>query len=176
MAAKVLMEVKGLRSLQRGLKALGDGSQQEMRKALRAALAPIVADARGKFVALGGTGPRTSRTVKGTITQTGIGVQMGGKGGKAQGYELGREFGARVHLTTYQLRAPSGVVTARRVFDYGKPTVFDKWTGNQWVNFEGRAVSGRAFTPAVQRGSDRVGQQIDTVLSHYADRVLGGTD
>lgn len=176
MSDKVFMEVQGLRSLQRGLKALGDGSQREMRKALRAALSPIVADARASFQALGGTGPRTARTVRGFITQAGIGVQMGGKGGKAQGYELGREFGARVHLTTYPLRTRAGTVTARRVFDYGAPTVFGPWTGNQWANLKGGKVSGRAFTPAVQKGALKAGDQIDRVLTAYVQRVLGGTD
>lgn len=166
MAGQVLLQVKGLKELQQALRDAEDGSLRDMRKAIRTALAPIVADARSRFEGLGGTGARTAATVRSFNTANGFGVQFGGKAG----YEFGREFGARYHrISTYQMKGAAGLVT--RQMNYASPRIFDTWTGNRFTLTSG-AVSGRAFNPAVQDHWRVASKAISKVLDDYAKKIL----
>lgn len=168
MAGGTILQVKGLKELQAALKDAEDGSLRDMRKAMRSALLPIVADAKGRFEGLGGTGPRTAGTVRSFNTSNGIGVQFGGN----KGYEFGREFGARYHrISTFTQRRPSGPVQVTRRMDYSKPSIFGPWTGNRFLLKSGR-VSGRAFNPAVQDHWRVASKAINKVLDDYSKKIL----
>lgn len=173
-----LIRVEGLRELQQALKDAENGSLRAMRKELRSVLGPIVVDARARFSALPGTGPRTAQTVKGFVRPGGIGVQFGSAGrGPGKGFEYGREFGARhVHVSTFQQNRPTGPVLVTRTIDYTAPSMFGPWTGNRFTLFGAGQVSGRAFNPAVQAGARLATHKIDKVLDGYARRVLTATD
>lgn len=173
MSGNVIIQVHGLKELQAALKDAADGSLPAMRKAMRAALAPIVADAKSRFEALGGSGARrTASTVRPFTTATGIGVQFGGK----YGFEFGKEFGARYQrISTFTQKRPSGPVQVTRQMDYAKPTVFGPWTGNRFTLKEGR-ISGRAFNPAVQDHWRVASTEINKTLDTYRQKILSATD
>lgn len=168
----VILHVRGLRELQAALKAAEDGSLRDMRRAMRAALAPIVADAKGRFEALGGTGSRTAVTVRPFTTTTGIGVQFGGN----KGYEMAREFGAKYkRISTFPQRRPTGTVQVTRIMDYSTPQMFGPWTGNRFMLTSG-TVSGRAFNPAVQDHWRVASAQMTKALDSYARKLLAAGD
>lgn len=167
MPGQVLLQVKGLKELQQALKDAEDGSLRDMRKAIRTALVPIVADARSRFEGLGGTGARTAATVRSFNTANGFGVQFGGN----KGYEFGREFGARYQrISTFTMHTKTGSAQVTRRMNYASPRVFGPWTGNQFMLTSGN-VSGRAFNPAVQDHWRVASTAINKVLNDYAKKI-----
>lgn len=166
--ADAVLYVQGLAGVQKSAKALEDGTDRALRKELRAALAPIVAQAKASFRSLPGVGRRTATTVRGSVTGRGVAVQFSGR----FGFEQGREWGAkpRVKPATYQLRTPAGPVTATRFLDYSRPSIFGQWQGNQFSVAPGGRVSGRAFHPAVKDGLDDAVDRVVATIDRYANQ------
>lgn len=173
--ADYVLRLNGVTELSKAAKAAGDGLDKELRSDLRKALGPIVADARRRFSSLPGTGPRTARTVKGSVTQKGISVSMGGRGSVAAGYELGREFGSKGgKFLAYEMKG-GGWATGwrgqvRRFMPYDRPAVFGPWTGNQ-LTLNPSTVSGHAFYPAIAHGATAAVADITKTLEQYVGRV-----
>jgi len=168
MAQTPQVYVAGLRETIRAVRQAGDGLEREMRREFQSQVAPTVGDIRGRFSALGRTGPRTARTVRGSFTQNRIEMVMGGRGGPKWGFELGTEFGAKGRKTsTFLQRRPTGTVEVTRTVDYSK--VFGPWTGNQFTT-EGR-VSGNAFYPGIRDHYDELIDNLIGVVEGTMDKI-----
>ena len=148
-------------------------------KEIRAAINPIRDEARDKFEQLGGTGPRTAKSVRTfTSVKQGAGVRMGGA---RYPYALGREFGAKRNATRPIYRRgrrdsagqSTSTFVVRRI-PYSKASIFGLWTGNQFELGEtgGRLtlqqVSGNAFYPAIGAGA----QNVFDALAKSTDNVM----
>lgn len=146
----VVVKVEGLSEFRKVLREVAPDLGKSLQKALRASVAPVVADARGRLSSLPGTGPRTAKNVRSSVTSKGVAVELVQRGG----YELAREFGAKGAKTThYTRRGSGGSVQVTRTFNYANPNVFDTWTGNRFTLDAG--VSGRGLFPAAAAGGAR---------------------
>lgn len=155
-----VLYVKGLTELRQALKASEGKMDTMLRKELHAALAPIIADARGRFEALPGVGKRTAPAVGGSAGPKSIAVYLR----EEFGFELGREFGAKgPKSVTFQQRRRGGTATVTRTIDYSKPTIFGPWSGNQF-SFPPDPTSGHAFYPAAAQGGEAAAQRIWVAL------------
>lgn len=161
----------------------GDDWGKATLREIRQALNPMRDDIRNSFEALPGTGPRTAKTVKASITARGAGISFGSA--KAP-YAMGREFGAKRSQTrSYIRRVQSGRLAGRKVgsgsqrvtvsrIPYNRDSIFGPWTGNDFDLGEagGRLtfdkVSGHAFYPGVGKGA----QNVFDALSHIADKTI----
>lgn len=175
--ADYVLRLAGVTELSKAVKAAGEGLDKELRADLRKALAPIVADARRRFAGLAGTGPRTAKTVKGSITQRGIAVTMGGRGGAGSGYELGREFGSKGgKFISYEMKGGGWATGWRghvsRFMPYDRPSVFGAWTGNQ-LTLDPSRTSGHAFYPAIAHGATSAVADVTKTLEQYVGRIAG---
>lgn len=165
----IIVQVDGLAQFRKALKAAAPDMDAALKKALRAAVAPIVADAKARLSSLGGSVPnQTAKQVRGSVIRNGVAVELVQKGG----FEFAREFGAKGYrVSHYSMKTRRGERQVTRAFKYASPHVFDTWTGNRFTLDSG--VSGRGLFPAAAAGGQRavneVWAAIDKIMKQLGD-------
>ncbi len=162
----IVARVDGLADFRRVVRGAAPELDKELRKAMRAAVAPIVSDARAHLNALPGTGPRTAKQVRSSVTQSAVSVSLVPKAG----FELAREFGAKgIKVSHYEMHTRRGVVQVTRAMNYASPRVFDRWTGNRFTLDS--SVSGRGLFPAASRGGLKAVEQVTAAIERTMQKL-----
>jgi hypothetical protein len=177
MAERIGLQVSGLTETVEAARAASDEWGKAVLREIREAITPIRDEARAKFEALGGVGPKVAATVRVSVSSKGATVLAGG--GKVAPFIMGREFGAdRLQTRPFQRRGGRRTVAN---IPYAKDSIFGPWTGNQFViGFSGGRlnlgeVSGRAFYPSVGAGAEKVYKALEGVaaktIARFPDAV-----
>lgn len=153
-----------LGAIRQAARKLGKDASKNWRDAVRKAGAPMVADAKARFRALGGTGRRTARSVALRQANDGVTIKMGGA---AYPFARGREFGAK-GAKTFQVSQGNlfgrGITfEGSRTIDYSSPKIFGSWTGSS------SGASGRAFYPAIRKHLGATRKRLEALADNYID-------
>lgn len=163
MASLLELRAEGIGSVVRVAKQLGPDVSRDVRKVVRAAGAPIVKDARRRYRGAVPLGDRAARTVRQSVTQSGVQLRAGGFD-----WSKGAEFGSKRRETR---RFDLNGRTVVRKIDYSSPRIFGAWTGNRaTLRFVG-GVSGRALYPAAAEGREEAVRRLEEVLGGALDRM-----
>lgn len=151
-----------LAAVSRAARKLDREVQRDAVKGLRRALAPVVPDARARYSALGGTGPRVARTVGMTANQKRVELYAGGSSVPFWG---GREFGAsqdstRVYTWRNQFGKGIEFEGVKRI-PYSSDRMFGRNTGTK----------GRAFVAATSRGLRRANREADDLAKELIEKL-----
>ena len=172
--------VEGLDAVVLAAAAEGKDVRRKLQARIRKLVRPAVVDARNRFQALPGTGPRVAKSVRLQFKGEAAVLSFGGLP-----FAFGREFGAKREWTRRHIaKIGSGgkaVVVARKMGYGSNEKIFGKgWTGNRFdIGTAGTRLTiqqpaGRAFYPAVAEHVQRIDEGLQALVAEELRKISGG--
>lgn len=173
MARLLELHADGIATITRVSRDLGRDIDKRWRGELRAAAAPIAADARARYRGLAPLGAEAARTVRASVSQRGVEIRAGGKPwSKAQEFGTKRTATRKHNVNNAFGRGFSLPGVVKRI-NYVR--IFGAWTGNQSTVSEGQ-VAGRALYPAAAAGRARAVKRLERLRDQAVNLLAQAGD